>query len=102
MNHLTYNVKKINEINKIKTPHLDKYIDEYYQHHGRWECRIYKLKGDAKNISDINYTLIDCFFDYEKASHSTKEIMKQHPKMKERVIAFLNIRIADEQTTRSY
>ncbi|MGK5722411.1 hypothetical protein ACSNKL_19955, partial [Proteus mirabilis] len=87
MNHLTYSVKKINEINKIKTPHLDKYIDEYYQHHGRWECRIYKLKGDARNINDINdinYTLIDCFFDYEKASHSTKEIMNRHPKMKAR------------------
>ncbi|NBM50062.1 hypothetical protein [Proteus sp. G2666] len=92
MNHLTYNVKKINEINKIKTPHLDKYIDEYYQHHGRWEYRIYKLNGDAKNINDINYTLIDCLFDYEKASNKTKEIMNQYPKMKERVIAFLNTR----------
>lgn len=92
MNHLTYNVKKINEINKIKEPHLDKYIDEYWQHHGKWECKLYKLKDDAKNIIDINYVLIDCFFDYEKASNKTKEIMNKHPKMKERVIAFLNTR----------
>ncbi len=62
-----------------------KYIDEFWQHHGKWECKIYKLV-------DGDYQLVSSFFNYENASSEAKEIMNQLPKMKERIIAFLNLR----------
>ncbi|EPM3463089.1 hypothetical protein ACTLKF_000780, partial [Providencia stuartii] len=58
---------------------------EFWQHHGEWECKIYKLV-------DGDYQLVNSFFEYENASSEAKEIMNQLPKMKERIIAFLNLR----------
>nr|ELR5252045.1 hypothetical protein [Providencia rettgeri] len=82
MNTATYNAMTICKINNTPPP---KYIDEFWQHRGKWECKIYKLV-------DSDYHLVDSFFEYEKASNEAKEIMNQLPKMKERIIAFLNLR----------
>lgn len=82
MNTATYNAITISKINNMPPP---KYIDEFWQYHGKWECKIYKL-------ADGNYQLVSSFFEYEKASDEAKEIMNQLPKMKERIIAFLNLR----------
>ncbi|EOE1542358.1 hypothetical protein [Providencia rettgeri] len=82
MNTATYNAITISKINNMPRP---KYIDEFWQHHGKWECKIYKL-------SDGHYQLVSSFFKYEMASDEAKEIMNQLPKMKERIIAFLNLR----------
>ncbi|MBQ0328441.1 hypothetical protein J9231_11335 [Providencia rettgeri] len=89
MNTTTYNAMTISKINNMPPP---KYIDEFWQHHGKWECKIYKLKEGAKNNLENSYILVDSFFEYEKASDEAKEIMNKLPKMKERIIAFLNLR----------
>lgn len=89
MNTATYNAMIICKMNNKPPP---KYIDEFWQHHGKWECKIYKLKEDVKNSFENSYILVDSFFEYKKASSEAKEIMNQSPKMKERIIAFLNLR----------
>ncbi len=89
MNTATYNAMAICKMNNTPPP---KYIDEFWQHHGEWECKVYKLKKGAKHRFDGNYILVDSFFEYEKASKEAKEIMNKLPKMKERIIAFLNLR----------
>ncbi|MDE8747563.1 hypothetical protein [Providencia stuartii] len=82
MNNTAYNAMTICKMNNAPPP---KYIDEFWQHHGKWECKIYKL-------IDGDYQLVSSFFEYENASDEAKEIMNQLPKMKERIFAFLNLR----------
>lgn len=82
MNTATYNAMTICKMNNMPPPN---YIDEFWQHHGKWECKIYKLV-------DGDYQLVSSFFEYKKASDEAKEIINQLPKMKERIIAFLNLR----------
>ncbi len=82
MNTATYNAMAVCKMNNMPPP---KYIEEFWQYNGKWECKIYKLV-------DGDYQLVSSFFEYEKASNEAKEIMNKLPKMKERIIASLNLR----------